>query len=132
MLFINIKKGVPSAKVVKRKRMTLSFEEEDEVKCDLGRLFTRVDNILGISNVEDPMENLDYKPEDPLMEAIDSTIMEPWTIKDKPSKMVKTIFSAPLSNILEENKTITHQFHSYSVVNCLNFIITGKSSLNEE
>ena len=68
--------GSHGKKVTKNKRLSLSFEEEDEVKCDLDRDFSAADSILGLSNEEDPIKRLDFEPEDPLLEAIDNTIMD--------------------------------------------------------
>ena len=120
-------------KVIKNKRFSLSFEEEDEVKCDLNRDFSAADSILGLSNEEDPMERLDFEPDDPLLEAIDNTIMEPWTCnKDKESPTVKHTLSPPLNDILGAHNYDLHYVNSLSIKNFLICLFTGRSQVNKE
>ena len=120
-------------KVIKSKRFSLSFEEEDEVKCDLNRDFSAADSILGLSNEEDPMERLDFEPDDPLLEAIDNTIMESWTCnKDKKSSTVKYTLSPPSTNILGVYNYNLHYVNSSSITNYLIFLLTGRFQVNKE
>ena len=120
-------------KSIKNKRLSLSFEEEDEVPCDLDRPFKRVDDILGLCGLEDPMESLDYEPEDKLMDEIDNTIMEPWTpSKDKLPLMVK--YFKPASPL---NELAIHEIEALDGVWCpfsfysdlVNFLIAGEHRL---
>ena len=75
-------------KLVNDRKPKLTFNEEDDTSCDLEQQFHIADDILGLASNNDPMEELDYEPEDPLMEELDSAIMD-FTPKVKKSKSVK-------------------------------------------
>ena len=68
------------------------LKEEDTVPCNLEQKFDHVDNLLGLSEKNDPMDNLDYEPEDPLMDEIASTIKDPWIDQDKDAVSVTKTF----------------------------------------
>ena len=74
--------------MVNDRKPKLTFNEEDDTSCDLEQQFHIADDILGLARNNDLMEELDYEPEDPLMEELDSAIMD-FTPKVKKSKSVK-------------------------------------------
>ena len=79
------------------------------------------------------MERLDFEPDDPLLEAIDSTIMEPWTCnKDKKSPTVKNTLPPPLNSVSGTHDHNLHYVNSLSIKNFLICLITGRSQVNEE